>query len=77
MERLTDMPKFPQLRWGALSDSPQALTNLGTLFTTLQSCLSNTDNSRKGKTHIQSPFPHTWAHRLQRWGVGRQTDDGG
>lgn len=76
MERLTDIPKVPQLRWGALSDSPQALTNLCALFTTLQSCLSNTDSSRKGKTHIQSTFPHTWVHRLQRWGVG-QTDDGG
>lgn len=58
MERLTDMPKVSRLRWGALSDSPQALTNLCALFTTLQSCLSNTDSSLKGKTHIQNPFPH-------------------
>ena len=34
--------------------------------------LRYTDSSRKGKAHIQSPFPHTWVHRLQE--VGNGTD---
>lgn len=32
MERLTDVLKVSQLRWGALSDSPQALRNLCVLY---------------------------------------------
>lgn len=66
MEKLTDTPKVPQVRRGAVSDSPQALRGVCMLYHSVILPLKYTDSSCKGReAHIQSHFPHTWVHRLQ------------
>lgn len=62
------MPKISQLgRCGAVSDSTQAF-RVCVVYHSAVLPLKYTDRShQEGKAHIQSHFPDTLVHRLQRW----------